>query len=401
MPVGRTFDVVVFGATGFAGRLVAEYLQDHHPGLKWAIAGRDAGKLEALERELAARNPDVRPSIRVADSHDTDALAALAAETRVVCTTVGPYAKHGMPLVAACVAAGTHVCDLTGEPQFVRRSIDAHHAAARATGVKVVHCCGFDSIPSDLGTLVLQQAAIEREGGPCPEVEMVVRYASGGFSGGTLASMANVLAEARDRDVRRVLADPYALCDTRGPDGREQSGPRWSAAAGVWTAPFVMAVVNEKVVRRSNELLGHRYGEGFRYHESMAVGRGRRGRLKAVLTTGAIGAFAAGLASRRVSPVLWRFLPAPGDGPSREAIEKGGFGIRLFGLRDGHPTVTVDVKGTRDPGYGATACMLAEAAVLLAEGGGDGEPGVGTPAASLGMPLVERLNARLVTFTVR
>lgn len=400
----RTFQIVVFGATGFAGRLVAEYLQDTHGDtLRWAIAGRSRQKLEALQADLAARRPGLAPvAIEVADSHDDAALAALVAKTRVICTTVGPYARHGGPLVAAAVASGTHVCDLTGEPQFIRRMIDAHHERAASEGTRIVHCCGFDSIPSDLGTLLVQETTLARDERPCDRVEMVVRWLSGGFSGGTIASMANLLEEASDPAVRRVLGDPYSLCSERGPDGREQRGPRYSEAAGVWTAPFVMAAVNERVVRRSNDLLGHRYGRDFRYGESMQTGRGLRGRLAANATTGVLGAFTVGMSMGRVRKRLLRLFPEPGQGPSPEQIEKGGFGIRLFGWRDGEVVTAVDVVGERDPGYGATACMLAESAIHLA---GDpaqlGVAGVCTPASALGRPLIDRLNERLVRFTVR
>ncbi len=260
----RPYDVVIFGATGFAGRLVARYLvdTDRADGVRWAIAGRSRDKLEALAQALGV--PDL-PCV-VADSHDRESLDAMARSTRVICTTVGPYAEHGAMLVAAAVEAGTHTCDLTGEPQFVRRMIDAHHAAAEASGVRIVHCCGFDSVPSDLGVFVLQQAAVARHGTPCSEIEMVVAAARGGFSGGTLASLGNVLSEAKDPEVRRILTDPYSLVPGgSGPDGRAQMGSRYSEAEGTWTAPSMMAPINERVVRRSHALLGYLCGEGFRY----------------------------------------------------------------------------------------------------------------------------------------
>lgn len=397
----RTFAVVVFGATGFAGRLVAEYLQDHAQG-PWAIAGRSRSKLEAIAASLAQRRPEApAPALRVVDSTDRAALDALAAETRVICTTVGPYARYGAAVVAACVAKGTHYCDLTGEPQFVRQMIDAHHEAAAAAGVRIVHCCGFDSIPSDLGTLLVQETAIEADGEPCDEVEYVLRYANGGFSGGTIASLVNVLEEAGDPAVRRVLGDPYSLAGERGPDGREQTGVRYSEAADAWTGPFVMAAVNERVVRRSNALLGYRYGKDFRYGESMQMGRGFSGRLKALGLTAALGSFTGLMLIPPVRRLLLkRVLPAPGEGPSPEAIANGNFGARLYGKRGGRVVVTVDVVGQRDPGYGATACMLGESALLLASATPLGPAGVGTPASSLGRPLIERLHQNLVQFDV-
>ena len=393
----KPHDLVLFGATGFAGRLVAEYLstRGRAEGLSWAIAGRSADKLAALAADLG--RPDL-PRI-VADSADRASLDAMCAATRVVCTTVGPYARYGADLVAAAVAAKTHYCDLTGEPQFVRRMIDRHHAEAEAAGVRIVHCCGFDSVPSDLGVWVLQQAAAQRHGRPCPEVEMVVLGASGGVSGGTLASMGHLLDEASDPQVRRVLADPYSLAGSKGPDTREQRAPRYSDAAGAWTAPFVMAAVNERVVRRSNALLDHAYGDDFRYRESMRTRSGLRGRLSATAVAAGLGLGTAAMAIGPVRRLLFRtVLPAPGQGPSPDQIERGYFEIRLFGH---HPDGRVDVvvTGRRDPGYGATACMLAESALCLASDDLQ-RAGVLTPAVAFGQALVDRLDQTDVQFTV-
>ena len=270
----REFDVVVYGATGFAGTLTAEYLQDTYGGdVRWAVAGRDEAKLKRLIADLADRRPDA-PAVAylVADSQDREALDKMMVRTRAICTTVGPYAKYGAEVVASAVAQHTHYCDLTGEPQFIRRMIDAHHEEAKKAGVRIVHCAGFDSIPSDLGTYLVQKLAMERDGKPCDEVEYVVTSMKGGFSGGTLASMMNLMEEAADKDVRRVLGNPYGLCEQSGPDTKEQTGARYSEALDAWTGPFVMASINERLVRRTNELLNHRYGTDFRYGESMKTG---------------------------------------------------------------------------------------------------------------------------------
>jgi short subunit dehydrogenase-like uncharacterized protein len=396
------FDVVVYGATGFAGALTAEYLQDTVGAeVRWAVAGRSEDKLKRLVSELAERRPSAPPvAYIVADSTDRASLDALVAQTKVVCTTVGPYAQYGAGLVAAAAAAGTHYCDLTGEPQFVRRMVDAHHAEAQQSGARIVHCAGFDSIPSDLGTLVVQTAAIEADGEPCDEVEFVLLGGKGGFSGGTLASLINVVAEAKDPAVRRVLADPYSLCEGSGSDIREQMGVRYSGAAKAWTGPFLMAGINERVVRRSNELLSHRYGTGFRYGESMRTGRGITGWTAAAAMAGGFGVMMPALFIGPVRRLISRFLTQPGDGPSRDDIENGFFKARVYAKRNGKVVHTVTVTGSQDPGYGATACMLAETALGLAAGQGLGEPGVTTPAAALGMGLVERLNAHRVTFTL-
>lgn len=399
----RPYDVVIFGATGFAGRLVARYLAQRtpEPGVRWAVAGRDRSKLQALVEELGL--PEL--PIVVADSNDPQSLEAMAAASRVICTTVGPYARYGAPLVAAAVKHRTHTCDLTGEPQFVRRMIDAHHDEAHDSGVRIVSCCGFDSIPSDLGVWVLQSAAIERLGAPCSEVELVVAAARGGFSGGTLASMATLLDEARDPAVRRVLGDPYSLAPgaPRGPDGRSQTGVRYSEAAGAWTAPFVMASINERVVRRSHALLGQPWGQGFRYHESMRTRAGLRGRLGAGAVSVGLGLFTVSMATPLARRVLQRtVLPAPGEGPSEEAIESGFFKIHLYGRLpdDPEPRIEVVVRGRRDPGYGATACMLAESALCLASDPLPERAGVLTPSTAMGDALVARLNATDVQFEV-
>lgn len=393
-------DLVLYGVTGYAGRLVAEYLQDTHGDtLSWAIAGRRPDALEAEADALAKRRPDV-PRVRtiVADSTDPSSLRALAAQAKAVCSTVGPYARWGAPLVAACVEEGTHYCDLTGEAQFVRAMIDAHHERARAQGTAITHCCGFDSVPSDLGVFFLQSLALERDGTPCDEIELLMKL-KGGVSGGTIASMAQTFDDAADPAVRRVLGDPYALAPgDRGPDTGEQRGVRYSEAGQVWTAPFVMASINERVVRRTNHLLAHRYGEGFRYGESMPTGAGLRGRAKAVAVTAGLGVFVVGMASRRLRPLVMSRLPDPGEGPSREALESGFFRATLYGKRGGEVVATAELHGQGDPGYGANACMLGETAWCLATKGPSGAVGVTTPAAALGHDLVERLHATRVQF---
>ncbi|MEN0068515.1 MAG: saccharopine dehydrogenase NADP-binding domain-containing protein [Myxococcota bacterium] len=397
----RPYDVVVFGATGFTGRLVADYLANRHPvpGLTWAIAGRNGAKLEKVAAELGI---DGIPQI-VADSADRESLDALTRQTKVVCTTVGPYAKYGAPLVASCVAQGTHYVDLTGEPQFIRRMIDEHHEAAAENGTRIVHCCGFDSIPSDLGVFNLQQAAIDRLGAPFDEVEAVVLGASGGFSGGTAASMIEMMEEATDKSVRRVLGDPYSLAGgKRGPDQGEQRGARYSEALGAWTGPFIMATVNEKVVRRSNAILDDRYGAGFRYGESMRTGAGLQGRIAANALAGGLTAAVVGLAVPPLRQLAQsQLLPAPGEGPTPKQIAEGFFKFRMFGRYDDRPErAQITVTGTRDPGYGATSCMLAQSAVTLAKEPNLPLGGVLTPASAMGASLTERLQATDVQFEV-
>lgn len=405
----RTFDVIVFGATGFTGELVAEYLAETYPSkksLKWAIAGRNLSKLESVRARLAKRWPHAADLQLVeAESNNLDSLRAMAKKTKVVCTTVGPYAKYGGPLVKACASEGTDYCDLTGETQFIRQMVDSHQELAVESGAKIVHCCGFDSIPSDLGTLVLQEHALEVYGRAAQQVRLYVWRTKGGASGGTIASVKNIVDEAKtDAAVRKILADPYALNppgQRKGPDGGDQNMPKYDKTIRSWTAPFVMAAINTRVVRRSNALLNYRYGKEFRYGEVMRTGEGLKGRAMATAVSAGMGGLVAGLAFGPTRSLLDKWLPDAGEGPSREAIENGFFDIRLIGKVRG-ADVRVTVKADRDPGYGATATMLGQAAVCLAKdrrklpkGGG-----ILTPASSMGMVLVDRLREAGMTFEV-
>jgi short subunit dehydrogenase-like uncharacterized protein len=407
----RRFEIVVFGATGFTGRLVAERLLVHGPSdLRWALAGRNRAKLEEVREKLSVLSPRARDlPILVADSFDEEALDGVARDTMVVCTTAGPYAKLGDALVHACAANGTHYCDLTGEVHFVRRSIDRNHQLARETSARIVHMCGFDSIPSDLGTLTMQEAMRARYGGHLREVRFVAGKSRGGFSGGTIASMIQGIEDAmRDPSIRELLADPYALDpngEREGPDGRDQLGVRYDEDLRLWTGPFIMASVNTRVVRRTNALLDYPWGKDFRYSESMGFGRGARGRVAATVATAVIGAVAAGLVSKPIRAILARtVLPAPGEGPSEATRERGYFEVRFVGkgrAKDGrHVTLRGRVAAKKDPGYGATAIMLGESALCLARDTLGTEHGVLTPAAAMGMVLVERLRAAGMTFEV-
>lgn len=404
-------NLVLWGATGFTGRLVAEYLADHSAAddIDWAIAGRNRTRLEEVRRSLGPDHGDL--PILVGDAFDRDSLDEIAASTDVVCTTCGPYARLGTNLVAACVEHDTDYCDLTGEVHWVREMIDAHHDDARNSGVRIVHCCGFDSIPGDMGTYLVQSEAIDRFGGPCEQVRCYVWSIRGGISGGTAASMADTVAlAAQDRDVRRVLTDPYALnpADNRpGTDGPIQSRPRFDRRIDGWTAPFMMAAVNEKVVRRTNALLGDRYGVDFSYRESSYTGDGLSGALRATSLAAGLGVFTAGMAAGPTRKLLEKFvLPDPGEGPDRDTIEKGRFTMRLFGDRpageDRDFDIVCEVSANRDPGYGATAMMLAESALCLAvDDSPDGlDGGVLTPASAFGSTLIDRLRDAGMTFDV-
>jgi len=398
MTDGREFDVVLMGATGFTGRLVAEHLLARHGAdrdLRWALAGRSEKKLEEIRTGLG-KEAAALPLI-IADSHDRSSLDSLAQRTRVICTTVGPYALHGSELVAACCAHGTDYCDLSGEVPWMRRMIDQHADAAKKSGARIVHCCGFDSIPSDMGVWFLQRAADERFGKPLERVRLRVKAAKGGLSGGTFASMLNIVEESRrDPETSKVLKNPFALCPSEARKGPRQpyvSGPKFDAAIGSWMAPFIMAAINTRVVHRANALQDFAYGNGFRYDEAVLTGKGLGGRAKATMVSLGMGAFALGAAMGPTRSLLKKMvLPKPGEGPSPEQREAGFFNIIVEGRTSEGSTLRARVKGDRDPGYGSTSKMIGEAAVCLAHDiGDDVEGGFWTPATALNGKLLERL----------
>lgn len=396
------------GASGFTGRLVAEHLCEaagEDREFRWALAGRDPDKLHKLRADLGPHAAEL--PIVIADSLDAASMADLARSTDVVCSTVGPYARYGSPLVAACAAEGTHYCDITGEPQWIRRMIDECEDVARTSGARLVHCCGFDSIPSDLGCLLMNRAMAAAEGGPCEEIKFRVRAMRGGISGGTIASVLNLIEQARDdRSLRRLLADPYALNpdrEHRGPDGPDQRKAERDGDFASWTAPFLMAPVNTRIVRRSNALLDYAYGRSFKYSEATLTGSGLRGRTTAALMAGAFNGFVGAMALAPTRALLQALvLPKPGEGPSRERRNNGFFDIRLYG-RKGKTELRGAVTADSDPGYGATSKMLAESALCLALDSGQLPVAGGswTPATALGTRLRHRLeNAEIVTFQI-
>ena len=403
----REFDIIVWGATGFTGALVAEYLLAQYgigKDLRWAIAGRNEAKLEKLRHALGSEAAAL-PTI-VANSFDELKLNDVAAKTRVVITTVGPYAKYGGPLVAACVANGTHYCDLAGEAQWIRQMIDTHHEAAAKSGARIVHCCGFDSVPMDIGVHFLQQEAQRRHGDYCSSIQMLVKATKGGPSGGTMASVLNLIKEARaDKSVARVLADPYGLNppgEREGPDGHDQRSVVFDDAAQTWTAPFVMAGINTKVVRRSHALRDYPYGKQFRYREAVMMGAGKSNWLKANMMTMGLGVFLMFASFKWSRGLLERYVvPKPGEGPSKEQRETGFFDLRQFGELPDGTIIRTRITGDRDPGYGSTSKMLAESGVCLAKDELEAPGGVLTPTAAMGDALLARLQANAgLTFEV-
>jgi short subunit dehydrogenase-like uncharacterized protein len=407
MAADRELDVVVHGASGFVGRLTAEYLAAHAPpGTRIGLSGRSESRLAAVRDELGDAAADW-PLI-VADSSDGPALAALAARTAVVATTVGPYRAYGLPLVEACAAAGTDYCDLAGEVLFMREAIDRYEAIAAGSGARIVHTCGFDSIPSDLGAFLLAEAARADGAGALTDTTMVVRSMRGGPSGGTLASMKGQLDDMRsDKSLARIVVDPYALSPDRAaePDlGRERdlSGVERDDELG-WLGPFVMASINTRVVRRSNALQDWAYGRSFRYREVMGFGDGLDAPVKAAAVAAGVVGLGAGLSFGPTRQLLDRVLPSPGDGPSEDTREKGSFKIVTRAKTSGGATYEATVAAKGDPGYKATAVMLGESALCLAL---DREQlperaGMLTPATAMGHRLAERLRAAGQTYEAR
>jgi short subunit dehydrogenase-like uncharacterized protein len=396
--MAREFDLVLLGATGFTGKLVAQYLAlAAPPGARVALAGRDQAKLEQVRGTLpeAAR---VWP-VLVVDSLNAADMEALAPRTTVVCTTVGPYAKYGLPLVAACAKAGTHTCDLTGEVPFMRACIDQFDADARKSGARIVHTCGFDSIPSDLGVHVLHKTL-----GPMKRATYVVEQLKGGASGGTIASMMTIAdAMLADPSLRKLLGDPYALSPDRPNEPalkgqRDLSSFKYDDFTARWVAPFFMASVNTRVVRRSNALRAWEYGRAFRYAEVS----GMKGPFAAAGLTLGLGAFMGAVAVPFTRKLLAGRLPKPGEGPTAEARENGRMRVRVVGEGENGLRASVVIFGRGDPGYKLTAIMLGQSALSLAFDG-DKLPqraGVLTPATAMGDVLVKRLEAAGITFTV-
>ena len=376
----KPYDIVVHGATGFTGRLVIEYLLQHYPvgsGVRWAMGGRSADKLAAVREEVGA--PADTPLV-VTDSADAASLQALMAQTRLVLTTVGPYQLYGNELVAACAESGVDYVDLCGEPAWMRKMIDAHEASAKASGARIVFSCGFDSIPFDLGMLMLQNEMRAQFGTTASRVRGRVRKMKGTFSGGTAASLKATMAAAmQDPGVMDLLRNPFSL--TPGFEGpRQPSGnkPILEQDLGLWVAPFVMAAINTRNLHRSNFLLGHAWGADLVYDEMILTGPGEKGEAVArtVAADKSLGAEGG---------------PKPGEGPSRAEREAGFYDVLFLGQDAAGHTVRVGVKGDRDPGYGSTSKMIAEAAVCLLQDAGGTTGGIWTPASAMGVALIARL----------
>lgn len=374
------FDIIVYGATGYTGRLVAEYLSQEYAddsGLRWAMAGRSQSKLEAVRDEINA--PADTPLV-VADTGDADSLRAMAERTRVVLTTVGPYQLYGSDLVRICAESGTDYVDLCGEPAWMRQMIDAHGETAKQSGARIVFSCGFDSIPFDLGVYFLQKAAKEKFGAALPRVKGRVRKMKGTFSGGTAASLKATLAAAKaNPEIYQLLGNPFALTPGfTGPAQPPAAKPEFDESLGSWAAPFVMAAINTRNVHRSNALLGHAYGSDFVYDEMILTGPGEQGEAIAKAVTGD-------------KSLAGDDAPKPGEGPTKEERENGFYDVLFIGEGADRKTLMASVAGKRDPGYGSTSRMIAESAICLVRDATDTQGGIWTTAPAMGDKLIKRL----------
>ncbi|MGV9802222.1 saccharopine dehydrogenase family protein [Mycobacterium sp. NPDC003449] len=406
----REFDLVLYGATGFAGRLTAEYLSRAGGAARIALAGRSQDKLRAVRATLGAAAQDW--PVVAADATEPATLRAMAARTQVVVSTVGPYTRYGMPLVRACAAEGTDYADLTGETMFIRDSIDECHKQAVDTGARIVHSCGFDSVPSDLTVFALYRRATADGAGELGDTNLVVRSFAGGVSGGTAASMLEVLrTSSRDAEAREQMNDPYTLSPDRSaePELGGQPDVRWRRGAeiapelaGYWTGAFAMAAPNTRTVRRSNALLGYPYGRRFAYGEQMSLGRSPAAPVTAALVTGA-NAVTMGLGGRYFdrlpAGLVERVLPKPGTGPSERTRERGHYRVETYTTTASGARYVAAMAQRGDPGYKATAVLLGECGLALAV---DRDRlsdlrGVLTPAAAMGDALLTRLPAADVT----
>ena len=382
------YDIVVFGASGYTGRLVAEYLQQEYANtdLKWAMAGRSLDKLASVRTALGISESVELVSV---DSDNAASVGQMVSDCKVVITTVGPYQLYGEELIKQCAQQGTDYVDLSGEPSWMHETIAQYSAAAKASGARIVHSCGFDSIPFDLGVYCLQQHAIAQTGKPITTVKGRVRAMNGTFSGGTIASMRATMASAQANPaIIKVLTNPFALTEGfTGPEQPTGTAPQYDEELNSWSAPFIMAAINTKNIHRSNLLLGHQYGEDFRYDEMLLTGDGEQGKAAAdyVAKDDSIG----------------KSDLQPGDGPTQEERENGNYDAIFAGQNCEGELMISSVQGDRDPGYGSTSKMLAEAAICLLENPTLAGGGLWTPAAALGQALIDRLQAHAgLTFQI-
>ena len=387
----KQLDLIIWGATGFTGQLVSEYINKKYSNtaLKWGIAGRNKEKASVIAKRLNI----AKDRVFIADCNNIESLIKLTSKTKVICTTVGPYAKLGTNLIDACIKTNTNYCDITGETQWIRKMIDKYHSKAKENKIKIINSCGFDSIPSDMGVFYSQKKLFEKTGEYANKINMRVAGAKGGISGGTYNSLSNVLEEARvDKEVRKTLTNPYGLNPIdkqNGPDKADLQSVIFDKVSNSWIAPFVMAGINTKIVRRSHALIDFKYGSDFSYDEATLSGKGVLGQLKGYLSL--IPIF---LATRKkgsfIKNIVDYVLPKSGEGPSEKTRISGYYNLRFY-LTQQNKIHLSKVIGDMDPGYGSTSKMLAESAICLALDKTPETYGILTPSVALGNPLLKRL----------
>jgi len=399
----KNYDIVIFGATSFVGKILVRYMAETFGcdgDIRWAIAGRSQSKLEQIQAQAKSRDQqNAQPDILLADANDDDTLNAMCQQTQVMISTVGPFALYGEKLVRTCVDNGTDYCDITGEAHWVLTMISRYQQRAEETGARIVHCCGFDSIPSDLGVYFTHIQAEKLFGRACDEINMRVSRLKGSFSGGTYASLLNAVKQiTKTPGLQKALASPYCLCPSDHPFKSRQlrhSGAEYDELTDSWMSPFVMEGINTRIVHRSNALFDHEYGENFKYDEAVLTGTGAKGRKRASRTAAALKLLMIGAAIPPIRALLANFiLPKPGDGPNEQAQNEGQYKMLFIGHVKGKGTLRCSVTGDKDPGYGSTAKILGQAAVCLARDIPNGAPGGGfwTPARIFGDKIIERLN---------
>ncbi|MFL2499791.1 MAG: saccharopine dehydrogenase family protein [Porticoccaceae bacterium] len=395
----KTLDIILFGATSFVGKITTQYLLNEvgiGKGVTWAIAGRSLGKLKQLKNQLGPEAENI--PIIVADSADSASLTKMCQQGRVILSTVGPYALYGESLVEACVHNGNDYCDLTGEAYWIKKMLDKYQLRAEKTGARIINCCGFDSIPSDLGVYFLQQASQRQFGTVCKDVKLRVKAMKGGVSGGTVASGIEMAkAVKKDPALRRKMGNPYLLCQSQTSRVKQPRilKPTFDKDFNAWSAPFIMETINSRVVLRSNSLQQHDDCEDFTYGEAVLTGKGRQGYFRAWGITLGLGGFGLAAKNKLLRFLIQKFLlPKPGQGPSPKQQENGFFDLRIIG-KNNQQSVTIKVTGDKDPGYGCTAKMLTQAGLCMAFDIGKTElsGGFWTPATAMNEKLIKRLVA--------
>ena len=394
MNESKDFDIIIWGATGFTGRLVAEYIFKNYSSekLNWAIAGRDKKKLINVRDEIADKNIP----IIIADSFDEMSLTKMTQKTKVICSTVGPYSKYGSLLVKSCIKTNTHYCDLAGEAQWIRKIVDTYHQEAKNKKIRIVNSCGFDSIPSDMGVYFIHKN-LPDVNIKLDNISMRLSGFKGSLSGGTYASMNNIITEAsKDSLIRKILTNPYGLNpegQRSGPDKRDLNKVKYDEDSKSWIAPFMMAGINTKIVRRSNALSNYSYGKNFTYDESVMTGDGFKGRIKAIISVLPL-IFLSAKPGSLLKRIFNYFTPKPGQGPNENERENGYYSMRFYIRYNDKSRALARVTGDRDPGYGSTSKMLAESAICLSKDSLKDTYGIITPSIAMGDQILDRLQAK-------